>query len=372
MEAALRGAPRMSSRAAHAGEPPPLLIERKPRLSRGKLIAMFLGLSSLSPCHHVGQMGAGEARPASLFPVTSGAVVTVGPRKFGPAAPDEEDLAVEFMSEIGGDRWIHPLAGPVRRMPIRSSRVFGAARHGDRPGECRSGHCGVDLGGEMWGEPIMAVHDGVVDRVKRVDEGRGGMYVRLAHRGGKVFSQYFHLAAIPRRLSEGDKVRAGQVIGLLGDTGVKESTAHLHFAISVKATPTSREIYMDPEPLIALWPLKVPRANGGADASWDPGVPLGAAGRPKLDRKGQFLPRKADRKRTRRAKKPVAADVSAGGGQGGGEDTPEDTDQSRIESAVAGPASSEPTVPASREPQPSRFLFAPGAAAEPHTPASEP
>jgi murein DD-endopeptidase MepM/ murein hydrolase activator NlpD len=360
MEAALQGWPRAAQPVhtqAHAGEPlPPALIERKPRLSRGKLIAIFLGAASLSPCSHVGDMAGKTSVQSAAVAATlprSGSGVVEKPRALGPSVPSEEDLAQEFMGEIGGDVWIHPLAGPVRRMPIRGSRVFGAARHGDRPGECRNGHCGVDLGGEMWGEPIiMAVHDGVVDRVKRVDEGSGGMYVRLAHRDGKLFSQYFHLAAIPRELNEGDKVKAGQVIGLLGDTGVKESTAHLHFAISVKATPTSREIYMDPEPLIALWPLKVPRAYGGADAAWDPGVPLGAAGRPKLDGNGDFLPRRADVKRKKRR---AAAPPSDEAGEGGaGEDA--------AETASESPGVTDPA----KESKPARFPFAP-AAAEPST-----
>ncbi|HEY8143594.1 MAG TPA: hypothetical protein VIG06_13015, partial [Kofleriaceae bacterium] len=67
----------------------------------------------------------------------------------------------------------------------------------------------------------------------------------------------------------------------VGDTGVKDSFAHLHFSLSVLPNPGpgAREIFMDPEPLIALWPLKIPRWGGGADAAFEPGVPRGAAGR---------------------------------------------------------------------------------------------
>lgn len=297
-------APPPAPTPAHATEPVPL--RRKPSVSTGRLFAIVLGIGSLSPCSHVGDLPATKTTTAAVASTHS---VVEKPQFYGPAVPTDQEWALEFMGELAGDRWIHPLAGPVRRMPIRASRVFGAARHGDRPGECRSGHCGVDIGGEIWGEPIMAVHDGVVDRVKRVDEGNGGMYVRLSHRDGKVFSQYFHLAAIPRHLSEGDKVRAGQIIGLLGDTGVKESTAHLHFTVSVKPTPTAREIYMDPEPLIALWPLMVPRGGGHSDAGWDPGVPLGAVGRVRADSHGAPVPRKADRKRKPRA--PTEAGIPA-------------------------------------------------------------
>jgi murein DD-endopeptidase MepM/ murein hydrolase activator NlpD len=175
---------------------------------------------------------------------------------FGPHWPPSPN---DWWDALAEDAWIHPLPGPVRRMPIRDTRVFGAERPGDRPIECRHGHCGVDLGGEIWGEHVFAAHDGVVDRVRRdPNEDHGGHYVRISHRGGTVFTQYFHLAAIDRHLEAGVHVKAGDVIGLLGDSGVKESTAHLHFTVSVKPSSELPEQYMDPEPLIALWPLKIP------------------------------------------------------------------------------------------------------------------
>ncbi|HZS38374.1 MAG TPA: M23 family metallopeptidase [Polyangia bacterium] len=198
------------------------------------------------------------------------------PPSFGPAWPPTEQ---DWMAEIAGDAWIHPLDGPSRRMPLSDSRVFGAERAGERPGECNNGHCGVDLSGP-WGEPVHAAHDGVVDRVQRgPNEEHGGVYVRLAHRDGTIFSQYFHLAAVPRRLEPGVRVRVGEVIGLLGDTGVKHSAPHLHFTISVKPSAEYAEKYIDPEPLIALWPLRIPvgESAGMLTAQAAPGVPHGAA-----------------------------------------------------------------------------------------------
>jgi murein DD-endopeptidase MepM/ murein hydrolase activator NlpD len=195
---------------------------------------------------------------------------------FGPSWPPTEGSLLE---ELGRDAWIHPLAGPFRRMPQSDGRVFGAERPGDRPGECRNGHCGVDLGGEIWGEHVRAAHDGVVDRVQRgPNDERGGLYVRIAHRDGTVYSQYFHLAAIPHSLQPGMRVKRGDVIGLLGDSGVKESTAHLHFTVSVRRETDGVEQYIDPEPLIALWPLNVPvGANAVVTTSGPPGIPLGSA-----------------------------------------------------------------------------------------------
>lgn len=209
------------------------------------------------------------APPAALPP---------DPLAFGPHWPPTDQ---DWMAEITGDAWIHPLDGPNRRMPISDSRVFGAERAGDRPGECRNGHCGVDLAG-YWGEPVHAVHDGVVERVQRgPNEEHGGLYVRIAHRDGTILSQYFHLAAIPRRLEPGVHVKVGEVIGLVGDTGVKHSATHLHFTLSVRPSPNATERFMDPEPLIALWPLRiaVDDINGAITAHAAPGVPLGAAPR---------------------------------------------------------------------------------------------
>jgi murein DD-endopeptidase MepM/ murein hydrolase activator NlpD len=139
----------------------------------------------------------------------------------------------------------------------------------------------VDLGGEIWGEHVHAVHDGVVDWVQRgLNPDHGGRFVRISHRNGTLYTQYFHLAAIPRELERGRLVKGGEVIGLLGDTGVKESAPHLHFTISIRPAKDWPEKYIDPEPLIALWPLRVP--IDGSDVGLvttlgEPGVPLGSA-----------------------------------------------------------------------------------------------
>ena len=217
-----------------------------------------------------------------------------------------------WTEELARDVWIHPLAGPDRRMPARNSRIFGAVRPGSRPAECRSGHCGVDLGGEVWGEPVLAAHDGIVDHIERnPNNRRGGMYVRLAHRDGTVFTQYFHLAAIPRHISLGAEVRAADVVGLLGQTGVHSSGPHLHFTIAVRPTKDEPMQYIDPEPLIALWPIATPirgTTASIADAHVLPGRPLGPhrkrRKRRRKARKKPALPQDAP------AKPPSAQDVS--------------------------------------------------------------
>lgn len=144
--------------------------------------------------------------------------------------------------------WSHPLE--TRILPSRESQRFGAARPQPRPLECELGHCGVDLAGER-GAPVHAVFDGVVEKLERdaARGGRAGVYVVIAHGGGALRSRYIHLDAIVAGLAVGSEVRAGQMIGALGATGVLHSAPHLHFGLQIG------ERYVDPEPYLRRWAL---------------------------------------------------------------------------------------------------------------------
>ena len=164
---------------------------------------------------------------------------------FGPDPPPPD-----FFRE--GEAWFHPLAGPVRRLPERPTRRFGVARDHDSPESCGEGHCGCDIG-EVKGEPVRAVHDGTVERVVLDPSARGGRYVRLLHNGGAVVTQYMHLDDVAD-LKPGQHVRAGDRLGSVGDTGVNHAGPHLHFTVATRNRDGS-EKYIDPEPLLTLWPL---------------------------------------------------------------------------------------------------------------------
>jgi len=180
-----------------------------------------------------------------------------GPIPFGPAWPPTDD---EWKALFQTAHWIYPLPGPVRRTFTPDGKILGPAATASRGALCRSdGHCGVDLGGELWGEHIYAAQDGVVDRVQGFGhEEHGGQYVRLAHFGGMVFTEYFHLAAIPRGIARGAHVKAGELIGLLGDTGTEDGRRHLCFALSVRPSPDFPEVFWDPSPWMGRWPMRVP------------------------------------------------------------------------------------------------------------------
>jgi murein DD-endopeptidase MepM/ murein hydrolase activator NlpD len=165
--------------------------------------------------------------------------------------PQVHDLS--FVPGAGGDVslvWYHPLAaeGPGDRvMPDNPSRQFGANRPGIRPGECGSGHCGVDLGHER-GHVVHAVRPGLVDRLMRTPDRLGGMYVRLLHPEG-FYTYYMHLDVISPTLVPGVEVAAGEPLGLLGSTGIRHSPPHLHFAVS-RILEGGGQRYLDPEPML--------------------------------------------------------------------------------------------------------------------------
>lgn len=91
-------------------------------------------------------------------------------------------------------------------------------------------HTGTDYRAPT-GTILRAASDGVVVRSVR-DGGVAGQYVRIDH-GGGVWSGYSHLSR--RDVVEGQRVAAGQRIGLAGDSG-SATAAHLHFEVSVAGT----------------------------------------------------------------------------------------------------------------------------------------
>ena len=103
-------------------------------------------------------------------------------------------------------------------------------------------HNGVDITNKT-GTPIMATGGGTV-----VFAGRGwhrgytgyGRVVVIAH-SDRVVTLYGHLSEI--RVTVGDHVSRGSVIGLMGSTG-RSTGSHLHYEIRVSGRPVDPEEWM--------------------------------------------------------------------------------------------------------------------------------
>ena len=88
-------------------------------------------------------------------------------------------------------------------------------------------HFGIDMANGC-GVPIYASSGGTVDTVGYSPSGYGN-YVRIDH-GGGVTTQYAHMQNGGVRVSWGQNVAPGQLIGVTGATG-NVTGCHLHFEV---------------------------------------------------------------------------------------------------------------------------------------------
>ena len=83
-------------------------------------------------------------------------------------------------------------------------------------------HKGMDMGGKR-GTPIFAVEAGRINRTKRQSNGALQIVLR-----GKSGSKYYYGHMDKVTIKGGQKVKKGQVIGKMGDSG-SPGAVHLHF-----------------------------------------------------------------------------------------------------------------------------------------------
>ncbi len=134
--------------------------------------------------------------------------------------------------------WIVPVAG-VRPEDLRSS--WQAPRSGGRK------HRGIDIFAEK-GTPVVAATDGLVMRVGT--DRLGGNVVWMLGQGLQVH-YYAHLDSFADGLEAGQHVRAGDVLGTVGNTGNARTTpSHLHFALSHASFSRRTRTAYDPTPVL--------------------------------------------------------------------------------------------------------------------------
>jgi murein DD-endopeptidase MepM/ murein hydrolase activator NlpD len=107
-------------------------------------------------------------------------------------------------------------------------------------------HWGVDYEANT-GTPILAAADGTVEDVRRL--GNYGLYIRLSHSEG-VETTYGHMSQFAQGLKAGDPVKAGEVIGYAGRSGLA-SGPHLYFEVFVEGKR------VDPEPMVSDQPQRL-------------------------------------------------------------------------------------------------------------------
>ena len=125
---------------------------------------------------------------------------------------------------------IHGYSYPIEK---RMTSGFGRRHH--------SHHYGIDIPLNT-GDKIVAVFDGKV-RYAKYNGGGFGNLVIIRHVNG-LETYYAHLSRI--KVKPNQVVKAGQVIGLGGNTG-RSYGAHLHFEVRYQDKPLNPEIVFDTE-----------------------------------------------------------------------------------------------------------------------------
>jgi murein DD-endopeptidase MepM/ murein hydrolase activator NlpD len=190
---------------------------------------------------------------------TAGDAPQLRPRGGGKTKP----APLTVHPKLTAGRYVFPVYGPTS-----FSDTFGAPRADV------TYHHGDDLFGAL-GQPLVACTDGIVFSVgwNKV----GGNRLWIVDKAGNQF-YYAHLSAFSTAAVDGAHVRAGEVIGFMGDTGDAEGTPyHLHFEIHpVSLLYLGYDGAVDPTPYLHAWEhqqdLPFPVAGG-----WVPLVPGGRA-----------------------------------------------------------------------------------------------
>ncbi len=203
----------------------------------------------------------------------------------GPVAGDEPRLLPPATGPlIGVPQEVEP---PLTATPYVYP-VYGPASSSDSYGNAKEGNTyqhGVDIFGGL-GQPLVAAATGTLYSVGWNHASGNRLWLR--DRQGNQFL-YAHLSAFSTLTSNGAHVRAGQVIGFMGDTGNSGGLAtHLHFEVHpVSMLFLGFDGAVDPAPYLASWrhisSIAFPVATGwapkvpGTIRAPEPGVvPLGA------------------------------------------------------------------------------------------------
>jgi murein DD-endopeptidase MepM/ murein hydrolase activator NlpD len=143
------------------------------------------------------------------------------------------DGLIDYYDEQGNTSRKFLMRRPVRGEDVRITSGFGVRRHPIL--QVPKMHTGVDWACAM-GTPIMAAGSGVIEEAGR--KGEYGNYIRIRHANGYK-TAYGHMSRFASGVSEGIKVRQGQIIGYVGATGLA-SGPHVHFEVLVNSS------YVDP------------------------------------------------------------------------------------------------------------------------------
>jgi murein DD-endopeptidase MepM/ murein hydrolase activator NlpD len=188
----------------------------------GILRVVFLllcSISALAAAPALARDGASDAQFSSLF----SAWVKMDGADAGASTQDNDPAHSSI-----------PSRQPVDRIALSSS--FGT--RADPFNGHRRMHQGIDIPGPL-GTPVYATADGVVQRAEWAS-GYGNL-IEVSH-GNGLETRYGHLSKVIAQPNE--RVRRGQLIGLMGSTG-RSTGSHLHYEVRIAGAAVNPMPYLE-------------------------------------------------------------------------------------------------------------------------------
>ena len=139
-------------------------------------------------------------------------------------------IAQRFFDDVQGKQYFNENGDNVKKAFLRAPLDFAYISSHFNPNRMHpilhkiKAHNGVDYAAKR-NTPIMASGDGVISFVGR--QSGYGRTIEIKH-GGNIKTLYAHLEKFNKSLKVGSKVKQGNIIGYVGDSGQATGT-HLHF-----------------------------------------------------------------------------------------------------------------------------------------------
>ncbi|MBQ8356680.1 MAG: M23 family metallopeptidase [Clostridia bacterium] len=166
-----------------------------------------------------------------------------------PQGPDASDTptppADETDTDVLPSRFLLPVSGVLQKKHNADMQVFSDTMCDYRV------HLGIDIG-TVEGASVCAMADGVISQVW--EDVSMGHCIAVAH-GGNAYTIYKNLSSdLPENVKIGTAVKAGDVIGTVGESAMVEvaDEPHLHLEMTVNGLQVDPTDYLDADAMATL------------------------------------------------------------------------------------------------------------------------
>lgn len=153
----------------------------------------------------------------------------------GPFIPQAETNQDDLLDKA--DTYLKKIQYIPLGRPVQGTVTSRFGKRKDPVNKKKGFHTGLDFRGKR-GEKIYATADGTVK--KAFKNGGYGKYILISHGNGYTTS-FAHMQTL--LVKKGDRVKRGQLIGLVGNSG-RSTGPHLHYEINLNKKPVDPDKFM--------------------------------------------------------------------------------------------------------------------------------